>query len=305
MVVFYTSASAAALLAGLAIRSEDIPDDLTQLTVLDPACGTGTLLMSAATRILDLRDSTTQKQDVTVLLSHTIQGRDINIPACNMTAATLGMLSPTTRFRDMQIQRMPFGFDDTTRIRVLKNKQALMKAVDAVQETTTSESKQSATLKARAAKKRLKEDMGSVRIGSLEALHWDAVVGDGYNQQCSDMGVSSVGRMDVRENTTALKPEGYDLVMMNPPYTLDYKRHRQLTDEDDGIEETAMRARERKVMQDKGGNSISAGSIVYGVGRTSNQKSSWINCGYGVSSFSCICAYCTCVTQTFGRIFSY
>ena len=52
---FYTSTAAAAVLAGLAIESaEDLPEDLAAFRVIDPACGTGTLLMAAAERIRDL-----------------------------------------------------------------------------------------------------------------------------------------------------------------------------------------------------------------------------------------------------------
>lgn len=50
---FYTSTAAAALLAGLAIREEDVDQDL-EYSVVDPACGTGTLLAAAAGRIRDI-----------------------------------------------------------------------------------------------------------------------------------------------------------------------------------------------------------------------------------------------------------
>ena len=52
---FYTSTAAAALLAGLAIRPHTMPDDLHERRVIDPACGTGTLLMAVAERIKELR----------------------------------------------------------------------------------------------------------------------------------------------------------------------------------------------------------------------------------------------------------
>lgn len=52
---FYTSTAAASLLAGLAIRPQTMPDDLRDMRVIDPACGTGTLLMAVAERIKELR----------------------------------------------------------------------------------------------------------------------------------------------------------------------------------------------------------------------------------------------------------
>lgn len=51
---FYTSTAAASLLAGLAIRAGTPPDDLREMRVIDPACGTGTLLMAASERIKEL-----------------------------------------------------------------------------------------------------------------------------------------------------------------------------------------------------------------------------------------------------------
>ena len=51
---FYTSTAAASLLAGLAIRSGTLPDDLRDMRIIDPACGTGTLLMAASERIKEL-----------------------------------------------------------------------------------------------------------------------------------------------------------------------------------------------------------------------------------------------------------
>ena len=51
---FYTSTAAASLLAGLAIRAQTLPEDLRDMRVIDPACGTGTLLMAASERIKEL-----------------------------------------------------------------------------------------------------------------------------------------------------------------------------------------------------------------------------------------------------------
>ena len=114
---FYTSTSAAVLLAGLAIRPEDIPDDLSDYSIIDPACGTGTLLMAAAERIRDLRAHKNDQQgtaaDAVTLIEDVITGLDVNTTACHMAATTLGLLSPSTAFSRMNVRRMPLGLDSS------------------------------------------------------------------------------------------------------------------------------------------------------------------------------------------------
>lgn len=56
---YYTSTAAAVLFAGLAIRPSDVPENLSDYRLIDPACGTGTLLMAAAQRIHHLRGPST------------------------------------------------------------------------------------------------------------------------------------------------------------------------------------------------------------------------------------------------------
>ncbi len=104
---FYTSTSAAVLLAGLAIRPEDLNKDLSDYRVIDPACGTGTLLMAAAERIRDLRPGTRREADAKTLIEDVIWGLDVNTTACHMAATTLGLMSPSTAFKNMNIHMMP------------------------------------------------------------------------------------------------------------------------------------------------------------------------------------------------------
>ena len=108
---FYTSTSAAVLLAGLAIRECDIPSDLpqTDFKIVDPACGTGTLLMAAAERIRDLRGPDHTGTDAAALIEKIMWGFDVNTTACHMAATTLGLLSPSTAFRNMNVHMMPLG----------------------------------------------------------------------------------------------------------------------------------------------------------------------------------------------------
>ena len=113
---FYTTTAAATLLAALAI-GEDLCDwgdseAIAKLRITDPACGTGTLLMAAAERIRELApqietDSTLAR----ALIEEVLSGYDVNLTATHMAATTLGLLSPTTHFSKMGINRALLGLD--------------------------------------------------------------------------------------------------------------------------------------------------------------------------------------------------
>ena len=115
---FYTTTAAATLLASLAITEGTCdwndPDAVAGLRIVDPACGTGTLLMAAAERIRDLaprmRDDGAPARS---LIEDVLSGYDVNLTATHMAATTLGLLSPSTRFRNMKIGRAFLGVDDT------------------------------------------------------------------------------------------------------------------------------------------------------------------------------------------------
>ena len=113
---FYTTTAAATLLAQLAItpdmRDWNAPDALDDLRVVDPACGTGTLLMAAAERIRDLSPQTTDDDRAArALIENVLSGYDVNLTATHMAATTLGLLSPSTQFRSMKIGRTFLGVD--------------------------------------------------------------------------------------------------------------------------------------------------------------------------------------------------
>ena len=114
---FYTSTSAATLLATLAIdedmRDWNDPDAVASLRIVDPACGTGTLLMAAAERIRDLSPQSRDDDDFAqALIERVLCGYDVNLTATHMAAATLGLLSPTTSFLKMKIGRAFLGVDE-------------------------------------------------------------------------------------------------------------------------------------------------------------------------------------------------
>ena len=143
---FYTTTAAATLLASLAI-SEDMcdwqdPAAIARLRVTDPACGTGTLLMAAAQRIHDLAPQTRgDGKAAQALIEQVLSGYDVNLTATHMAATTLGLLSPTTRFRNMKIGRAFLGVDNDGRARLgslefLDQKPLLMDWPNAAQPVT-------------------------------------------------------------------------------------------------------------------------------------------------------------------------
>ncbi len=120
---FYTTTPAATLLAALAI-TEDMcdwsdPEAIGKLRITDPACGTGTLLMAAAERIRELAPQADAESDLArSLIEQVFSGYDVNLTATHMAATTLGLLSPTTHFRNMKIGRTLLGLDENGKARL-------------------------------------------------------------------------------------------------------------------------------------------------------------------------------------------
>ena len=117
---FYTTTAAATLLASLAIQKDmcdwSDPDAIAKLRIIDPACGTGTLLMAAAERIRELAPDLRGDESVSsALIEQVLWGYDVNVTATHMAATTLGLLSPTTRFRSMKIGRAFLGVKENGR----------------------------------------------------------------------------------------------------------------------------------------------------------------------------------------------
>ena len=113
---FYTTTPAATLLASLAITDDMCewhdPTAIAKFRITDPACGTGTLLMAAAERIRELAPHTWDNEELAAaLIEKSLTGYDVNLTATHMAATTLGLLSPTTRFRNLKIGRAFLGVD--------------------------------------------------------------------------------------------------------------------------------------------------------------------------------------------------
>ena len=213
---YYTSTSAAVLLASLAIREQDAdwtdPNAVARLRICDPACGTGTLLMAVAERIRDLRNAAGQvgQGDEAALgralVEDVLWGYDSNLTATHMAASALGMLSPATQFSRINIHRVRLGVVD-----------------------------------------------GVAYVGSLEFLTGQARLADwpGLAERVEgDAPAENVAPCPVRgrygRGGSALQsnlPPPMDLVIMNPPFTRDSLRYDQFS----VAEELGVKQREKKL----------------------------------------------------------
>lgn len=116
---FYTKHISALMLAGLTLSQDMIDwsdtDAIKQLRVLDPACGTGTLLMAALKVIKDraLESGAFTEDEMPELhrhlVQHAISGMDINYQATQLAASNLTLGAPSVDYESMQIHTMKHG----------------------------------------------------------------------------------------------------------------------------------------------------------------------------------------------------
>ena len=131
LAAYYTTIPASTLLAGLALSSEKWKyvdwgdaEKLAKLRVVDPACGTGTLLMAAYRQILQnhtaaenpsLHDPARLHR---ALVERVIMGADVVQAAIHLTAATLAAMSPSVRFEQMDLHTFRLGKDPTGEVKL-------------------------------------------------------------------------------------------------------------------------------------------------------------------------------------------
>ena len=123
LAAFYTSIPASTLLAGLALspdRGDGVDwsdaEAISKLSVVDPACGTGTLLMAAYRQIVQNHTAAAPADAENPLLhkalvEKVIMGADVVQAAIHLTAATLAAMSPSVRFEQMQLHTFRLGMD--------------------------------------------------------------------------------------------------------------------------------------------------------------------------------------------------
>ena len=116
---FYTDNISALMLAGLAL-APDLVDwadwkQATGLRILDPACGTGTLLMAALKTIKERMAAATPttpeqtREAHKALVENAIRGLDINYQATQLAASNLTLGAPTVDYAAMHIHTMRHG----------------------------------------------------------------------------------------------------------------------------------------------------------------------------------------------------
>ena len=127
LAAYYTSIPAATLLSGLALIPEQWPDvdwgdidSIRKFVVLDPACGTGTLLMAAYQRIVrnhlgtERSNGRASEDDLhRALIEDSIHGSDVVDAAIHLTASTLAAMAPLATFDSMNVHVFPLGVDST------------------------------------------------------------------------------------------------------------------------------------------------------------------------------------------------
>ena len=117
LAAFYTRIPSSTLLAGLALPPDDSlaidwsdAASIANLRVIDPACGTGTLLMAAYRQIMQnhaATGSSAPPDDLhRALVEQVIIGADVVQSAIHLTAATLAAMSTTAEFDQMQLHTL-------------------------------------------------------------------------------------------------------------------------------------------------------------------------------------------------------
>ena len=119
---FYTSTSAAVLLAELAMSKDWLADHfdwsdtgkLAKLKICDPACGTGTLLMAVARTIEDrFLEAGGKNSDLELLhlclIEDVLHGLDINRHAIHLAACMLTLSAPKIDYNKMNLYNMHHG----------------------------------------------------------------------------------------------------------------------------------------------------------------------------------------------------
>ena len=116
---FYTNNLSAIMLAGLALTDDFVdwsdPEAVGNLRIMDPACGTGTLLMATLqtikTRVAASREINNEDRNALHkrLVEDVLCGLDINQHAVQLAACNMTLGAPTVDYDHMNLVTMPHG----------------------------------------------------------------------------------------------------------------------------------------------------------------------------------------------------
>jgi hypothetical protein len=119
LAAYYTTPASAALLIGLAIVPEltpamkpwGDPENVTSLRIADFACGTGTLLTTAYSRIGQLHELAGGDSEAihAQMMAHAIIGCDVLPAAAHLTASMIAGAHPTVKYNQSLIMTVPYG----------------------------------------------------------------------------------------------------------------------------------------------------------------------------------------------------
>ncbi len=119
LAAYYTTPASAALLIGLAIVPEYTPagsswanpDNVKSLRIADFACGTGTLLTTAYSRLGQLHELAGGDSEAihAEMMAHAIIGCDVLPAAAHLTASMIAGAHPTVKYDQSLIMTVPYG----------------------------------------------------------------------------------------------------------------------------------------------------------------------------------------------------
>ncbi len=202
---FYTKNLSAMLLARLAISGDMIdwnnPKQIKQLRIIDPCCGTGTLLMAGLNTIkarANAARTTLSREELSelhkALVEQSIYGFDITTQATQLAACNLTLGAPNIAYDKMNLYTLEYGMAHGAE----------------------------------------NPDIGNVRHGSLELFdQLDQASNEPDRQLRLDGMIPPVAASSVADETkTALTiPTEFDVVLMNPPFANTSKLKRQFSPE--------------------------------------------------------------------------
>ena len=194
---FYTNNVSALMLARLALDESFVdwsdPEAVARLRIIDPACGTGTLLMAALRTIKTrMRESGSLGEGNDeglhrILVQDVLCGLDINRHGVQLAACNLTLGAPSVNYSRMNLLTMPHG----------------------------------------------PQDGGTVRAGSLEILRSrdDGPNRTLFSMASKLSGTDTLGAEREADETGRGFLGDVDLVIMNPPFTANDKRGQKFTGE--------------------------------------------------------------------------